>query len=48
MGGDTIYLDERSNHACLGPLASPEITPIYFANVKLDVFSLAGFQKFCK
>ncbi len=46
--GDTIYLDERTNHATLGPVASPEIVVTYFANLSADTFSLAGFQKFCK
>jgi hypothetical protein len=46
--GDTIYVDERSNHATLGPVASPKITLTFFADLKLDWFTLAGFQKFCK
>jgi hypothetical protein len=46
--GDTIYVDERSSHATLGPVASPKIIVTYFADMKLDCFSLAGFQKFCK
>jgi hypothetical protein len=46
--GDTIYLDERANHATLGPTARPELIQTVFAYFKLDLFSLAGFQKFCK
>ncbi len=46
--GDTIYVDERSKRATLGPVAAPEISITYFANIGLDNFSLAGFQRFCK
>lgn len=46
--GDTIYLDELSGHATIGPVARPEIILTYFANLSVDCFSLAGFQKFCK
>ena len=46
--GDTVYVDDRSGHATLGPAAPPEIVQTAFANLKLNIFSLAGFQKFCK
>jgi hypothetical protein len=46
--GDTVYVDDRSGHATLGPVAPPEIEQIAFANLQLEIFSLAGFQKFCK
>jgi hypothetical protein len=48
MLGDTIYVDERTNHATLGKVATPEIVFSYFANLDVDNFSLAGFQKYCK
>jgi hypothetical protein len=46
--GDTIYIDERSNHATLGRVASPEIIMTYSADLRVNLFSLAGFQKYCK
>jgi len=46
--GDTVYVDERSNHATIGPGVSSKIIITYFANVDVNLFSLAGFQKYCK
>jgi hypothetical protein len=46
--GDTIYIDERANHATLGRVATPEIVTTYSADLRVNIFSLAGFQKFCK
>ncbi len=46
--GDQLVIDERSNHATIfrGPMPT-EIWK-YFADMDVNDFSLAGFQKFCK
>lgn len=46
--GDQLVIDERANHATIfrGPMPT-EIWK-YFAELHLDDFSLAGFQRFCK
>lgn len=46
--GDQVMIDERVNHATIfrGPMPT-EIWK-YFAELRQDDFSLAGFQRFCK
>jgi hypothetical protein len=46
--GDTVAVDERSQHATIAKGVGPKNKFAYFANVDLNLFSLAGFQKHCK
>jgi len=46
--GDTIAVDERSNHATIQQGVGPDNIFVYFADTDLNLFSLAGFQKYCK
>lgn len=46
--GDTIAVDERSNHATISKGVGPKNIVTYLADLDFNVFSLAGFQKYCK
>jgi hypothetical protein len=46
--GDTIGVDERSHHATISQGVGPKNIFVYFANTDINLFSLAGFQKYCK
>jgi len=48
MAGDSVAVDEQSNHATIATAASPTNLITIFADIDLNHFSLMGFQQFCK
>ena len=46
--GDQQAIDDRADHASIIEDASPRNVWVIFADLDLNDFSLAGFQKYCK